>query len=534
MKHDTGPAASGPSLGTQLATGMAVTAEHQRVASPDADRAALTAPDWHAMVACVAEEQENGAAVQPGMATTQEFDQAATRLADYLHTRPGLLRALVHSPHLLLDPQSDALPGHWPPARRWRVLAACADTVWAYLERTAPTHSHHRRLLPLAARSRFLALSYPFRFRAGSPPDWGKDELTRQTELVFGRNSGAELVRRANEARQAWAAYLDTYQSHPVLAEAASHDLEEEVAALAFRAGPRSGPLVLSAHRLDEAVLPRAEDVALVDHVLQEHLLPRFSMGAVLESLFLARDHFRPRFWAFLAGAAVVCAVLTPVTVAVLWFAPFADIGPYPWAAVPAALTYLFIGVGVYLYGRQWAMPWLLRLPAASAVGLIVLVALHFDWWQGEGPKWPAVLVLAAASLWYLSVEARNHGVGPVDTYRVDGDASRPQPRWWTTLWRSLTVAGRWTALRRALAVAFIGIAHALLVSVIGTMAILPAFSEEGSALTTVWSGPASDLWTPLFNATTWCLAAGVFSQILWDDQPITASLAHRRWKHGR
>ena len=37
-----------------------------------------------------------------------------------------------------------------------------------------------------------------------------------------------------------------------------------------------------------------------------------------------------------------------------------------------------------------------------------------------------------------------------------------------------------------------------------------------------------------LLAATFWCLAAGVFSQILWDDQPITAPLSHRRWRDER
>ena len=37
-----------------------------------------------------------------------------------------------------------------------------------------------------------------------------------------------------------------------------------------------------------------------------------------------------------------------------------------------------------------------------------------------------------------------------------------------------------------------------------------------------------------LLLATAWCLAVGVFSQILWDDRPITAPLAHLSWRSGR
>jgi hypothetical protein len=34
-----------------------------------------------------------------------------------------------------------------------------------------------------------------------------------------------------------------------------------------------------------------------------------------------------------------------------------------------------------------------------------------------------------------------------------------------------------------------------------------------------------------LLLATTWCFAAGVFSQVLWDDKPITAALGRVGWR---
>ncbi|MCK9874112.1 hypothetical protein MRI28_31590, partial [Nocardiopsis dassonvillei] len=198
-----------------------------------------------------------------------------------------------------------------------------------------------------------------------------------------------------------------------------------------------------------------------------------------------------------------------------------------PWAALPAAGTYLSIGVGVALFGRQWAMPWLLRLPAASAVGLIVLVALHPHWWQIPGPDWPAWPVLFAASWWYLLIEVRNHTVGPAPHYapvsRSDRAATAEHGKG----------QRRGTALGRALAVTGIGASHAFLISVIGTTTIAPAFSEDGDKLHTLWADPTLDAWGLLIGATVWCLAAGVFSQILWDDRPITAPLSHRRWQKG-
>jgi hypothetical protein len=40
--------------------------------------------------------------------------------------------------------------------------------------------------------------------------------------------------------------------------------------------------------------------------------------------------------------------------------------------------------------------------------------------------------------------------------------------------------------------------------------------------------------WLVLTVATTWSFAAGVVTQILWDDQPLTAPLAHLTWRTGR
>ena len=37
---------------------------------------------------------------------------------------------------------------------------------------------------------------------------------------------------------------------------------------------------------------------------------------------------------------------------------------------------------------------------------------------------------------------------------------------------------------------------------------------------------------TVLALAAALCMAVGVFSQILWDDRPITAPLAHLSWRN--
>jgi hypothetical protein len=84
-------------------------------------------------------------------------------------------------------------------------------------------------------------------------------------------------------------------------------------------------------------------------------------------------------------------------------------------------------------------------------------------------------------------------------------------------------------------AVAAIGAGHALMVSLIGLVVVAPAFIANGSSLAVLWRHPGyRHAGLLLALATVWCLAVGVFSQILWDDRPITAALAHLSWRSGR
>ena len=80
-----------------------------------------------------------------------------------------------------------------------------------------------------------------------------------------------------------------------------------------------------------------------------------------------------------------------------------------------------------------------------------------------------------------------------------------------------------------------VGAVHALLVSLIGLVAVAPAFIPDGAALDAIWRRPGyGHAGMVLLLSTAWCLAVGVFSQILWDDRPITAPLAHLSWRAGR
>ena len=116
-------------------------------------------------------------------------------------------------------------------------------------------------------------------------------------------------------------------------------------------------------------------------------------------------------------------------------------------ATIAAAVFYLLVYVGVMAFGSDWAAVWLLRMPAASAVGVIALVSiLPGDWLRRLADGWLATFALVAVSFGYLAIEVRNHGVAA------------------------------WASVRRALSVVAVGAAHALMVSLIGLVVVAPAF----------------------------------------------------------
>ncbi|MEU1900652.1 hypothetical protein ABZ512_19940 [Nocardiopsis dassonvillei] len=480
----------------------------------------------------------------------QQRDSVPTReeVLGYLGRSAGTVRALLHRPHGLLDLLPSVLGGsgsEQDSARCWQVFAVYADILWEYVNSDTPGSRGHRHLLPLAARTRFLALSEPFRQRRS--PVW-EDPHEGELAHVFGHETWVELVRRAREARELWRVQLNQYQSVPLFDQASPSMLEDELRLLAFESSFSGEPLVLA--ELIEAkkghrVVPPADRAAL-EEVVEQHLLPRFATGHAWAAVTGWKRQPSARGPLVLFGltglAALVAVVLASAALAV-------DGWGFVPALVAAAFFYVLVGAGTVTYGRFWAMPLMLRLPAAAAVGLIVLVALHPDWWTSVsvgGQLLGLFLLLVGASFGYLLVEARNHNSGQSQA----GKAER---------WKD---AGR--VLGRAASVTATGLAHAFLVALLGMAVIAPVFSEEGSRLAAVWYGsgasiggdpttaaeqptqvqtdgaekgpppPPPDPLAILVAATAWCLAAGVFSQILWDDQPITAPLAHRRWRNER
>src|SRR5690606_623082 len=137
--------------------------------------------------------------------------------------------------------------------------------------------------------------------------------------------------------------------------------------------------------------LPPADRVVM-EEAVEQHLLPRFAVRPTWAAVVgWKRPPFaRGPFYCFgLIGVAWVLSLLL-----VLAALAFDGWGFLP-ALVPAAIAYLLIGFGVLAFGRFWAMPLMLRLPAAAAVGLIVLVALHPDWWKGVSLGWQLSGLLA-------------------------------------------------------------------------------------------------------------------------------------------
>lgn len=473
----------------------------------------------------------------------RELPKTRRALAD-LFSEPDsehLVRALLYDPGRLLEVvlpnllvPRDTKASKTKALHLWAVFSVCAETLWEHV--TGDSGAAHQHLEPLATRTRFLALSEPFRRQETETwEEWWKKETLKQ---LFGQSdSWVPLVRRAREARDAWRGHLDRHQSLPLFDHAAPSAVEEEVRWLAFQEPKRQrarlegtrfqftlpvysgGPLILSGPMTNgpgedlqvKPPVPTAADRALLGEAVERHLLPRFaviaSWSAVL-GLYRCPRHKGALFMYTLLAVALGYALL------IVALALFTEQVTFTHALYGIGSFYAVIGFGSLLLGRVWAIPLLLRLPAAGAVGLIVLVAFHPTWWERATMGWWLPTVLGGSALGYLLIEVRNHNTGSVT-------------RDWCA---PLVLTGR------AVAVAVTGMVHSLFVAVVGMVTITTVFGEGGPLLQQVWEG-TSDLGNPraiLFAATFWCLAAGVFSQILWDDQPITAPLSHQRWRDER
>jgi hypothetical protein len=161
----------------------------------------------------------------------------------------------------------------------------------------------------------------------------------------------------------------------------------------------------------------------------------------------------------------------------------------------------------------------LLRIPAAVAVGQVVLISLTARWWLAPWGWTVGAGLLVIAAL-YLVLESRLHG------------------------------AGRRAAYRRGLAISAIGALHSFVLSLVVFAFVAPAVADHGECLEGWWNANPWSARTlagcPDFNGwhaeaqagvlvlmTGWSLAVGLAAQILWDDRPVTAPLGRLRRVRG-
>lgn len=447
-------------------------------------------------------------------------------------TRNRFTTALHHPLHAVA-PLAKHLGAPASVRLQWVLWCWITEAIWQALHpagtgaRAPLTDTEAELLRPVAARQRFLALAEAFRSDRPTEQRGPHDAADR----VFGARSTHLFLARAAQARWEWTALLHHHQSHPLLAAAAPSQIEEELDLLLFDHLGSGLPLSVSSNRLlqrQHGGVPlghSADDDQTITALVEHHLLPRYRWVATLRlSWALSRHrclmkHITPVVFVLCTG------VMGLIGASAFWPTLFG----YSTLGAAAALvcaTYLVGAVGVAVHGRAWAWPWLLRVPAAAAIGLFMVTTMHPSWWHAAflragmeepilapdaapppsppvQPQWVA-FGLALAALAYLIVNARNTGL-----------------------------SGR-AALGRAAGVWSLAALHALFVALCGTAWAVPVFSEDGAVFRQAWSDYPQAALVCLAQAGSWCLAAGVFSQMLWDDRPLTAPLTHTHWRNER
>lgn len=396
-------------------------------------------------------------------------------------------------------------PAEIPQTARWSTLVelyeAWSETVSAgglgFLDERS------RRIVgAYLARTRWLLLSLPF--RPGPEGRIGPLDLNRVND------GSARILTLARQARGNWLEVLGQVDDYPQLKQ--DIDIEGDAQGIALlrltreQLGQANPDLNVPPRRRGED--PDQDHVGdeVKRYVITRLLLPRFALGRVWRIVYDTAGRW-PR-----AGRYVAIGWVGLTLAALAVGLAYQSSGVLRWIPLGAIAWYLMIGIS----GAAWpatAWPWLLRQPASAAVGLLAIAIAPPDWWDASGGQWQvalwAVILLALVGTGYLFVEAASQDV-----------------RGWKR------------RLRRSLLVASFGYLHAVLVSVIGLRFLLPAFAPRpvaGPQLSCWWQlsgcGPdALPSWLLVLAAASWSFAAAVFLQIIWDDQPVTAPLAHASW----
>jgi hypothetical protein len=360
------------------------------------------------------------------------------------------------------------------------------------------------------ARTRWLLLSLPFRAR------W--EGRIAELDLLRIEDGSGRLVTMTRQARDDWLEALGQIDDYTWL----KHDIDvereaTEIAALTVtheRLRQANPSMSLGLGRQQRAVDLAGQAVS--GYVISRLLLPRFALCRVWRLVYGAAGR-KTRVLGLTAAAvcagtliALIVGLATPAT------------GVLRWVPLGALTWYALIAVSAAVEPAT-AWPWLMRQPASSIVGLVAVIPAPAEWWHDSGTQWRAVLyaalLMTGAGVGYLFFEAGNQDVRD----------------WWPRIRRSMAVAG-------------FGYLHALMVALIGLRFLLPEFAPHATAdskkrhdptqLSCWWHASgcgahAMPSWLILIAAASWCFAAAVFLQIIWDDQPVTAPLAHVSWRKG-
>jgi hypothetical protein len=397
--------------------------------------------------------------------------------------------------------------------KRWSTLVELY-TAWSQLTTAGQFSSIDERSRNIAsayfARTRWLLLSLPFR------PGW--EQRIPGLDLRRINDESSRILTLARQARDDWLAVLVQIDDYPRLKQ----DIDVEAEAQTITSLQLTRRRLATANTGLNLALPvpgtserdRAADpddlvgASVTGYVVTRLLLPRFAVGQSWQVIYGAAR------WPFRVTSGL--AALAGIAALVLLVIGLSDPGSGLLGVMPAVAVGWYAWIALASTRWPWsAWPWLMRQPASAAVALLALALAPPDWWHNSGHEQhiavEAAVVLTAVGVGYLYMQAGNQDV-----------------RGWRRAWRPPVVAAS-------------GYLHALMVTVIGLRYVLPEFAPRPAQppdLSCWWhaagcGSSALPAWLLVLVAAAWSFAAAVFLQIIWDDQPVTAPLAHVSWRRG-
>ncbi len=397
--------------------------------------------------------------------------------------------------------------------------------------RHSPPTSVPASLTSRAARLRFGVWSLPVRMDwpqewRSLKVGWSWRPLTRNDVVVEPRPplalSPEMILAEARAAREDWLAHLNAWEDDPWLAarylrRPSSLEADLRWLTLTWPRPPHGKPAWPDRPACLTLEPTGSKDRSAYHRVATDlaemHWLPRGTLRSAAVALLPDQDGAR----------------LLPSLYRLLpWLYPLAALGvvglfvrAHVLVAACDALGLRVVGGGVAALAPSGLSGLaLLRIPAAAAVGLVVLISLTSRWWLAPRGWTVGAGLLVIAAL-YLVLESRLHG------------------------------AQRLWAYPRGLIIAAIGALHAFVISLAVLAFVVPVVADHGGCLEGWWllnpwsartliGDCARDLGPQaaapagvLLLMTGWSLAVGLAAQILWDDRPVTAPLGRLRRVRG-